>query len=89
MTLEARKPQLSEALALVAEALREPAFDPKELETLRREIVVEAEQKKSDPIPLGFLALQRTLAPWPKGHPFAVPTFEDVIADANAVKLEQ
>ncbi len=88
VAIEVRKPQLAEALNLVAEALKEPAFDTKELETLRREIVAEAEQKKADPIPLGFLTLQRSLAPWPKGHPFAVPTFEDIIADANTIKLD-
>src|SRR6185369_4331333 len=86
VSIEARKPQLAEALDLVAEALRTPSFDAKELEALRREIVAEAESKKSDPIALGFMALQRTLAPWPKGHPFAVPTFEEIISDAQAVK---
>jgi len=35
------------------------------------------------------MALQRSLAPWPKGHPFAVPTFDDIISDAQSVKLEQ
>jgi zinc protease len=88
ISLEARKPQLAEALSLVAGALREPTFDAKELDALRREIVAEAEQKKSDPVPLGFMALQRTLAPWPKGHPFAVPTFEEIIADAQSTKTE-
>jgi zinc protease len=88
VSIEARKPQLAEALDLVAEALRDPTMDSKELDTLRREIVAEAEQKKSDPVPLGFMALQRTLAPWPKGHPFAVPAFEEIISDAQSVKVE-
>ncbi|MBL8956040.1 MAG: insulinase family protein [Myxococcaceae bacterium] len=88
VTFEARKAQVAEALALVAEALREPAFDAKELETLKREVLAEAETKKSDPVALGFMALQRSMAPWPKGHPFAVPTFEDIIADATAMKVE-
>src|SRR5258708_29267607 len=51
--------------------------------TLFRSIVSEAEQKKSDPIALGFMALQRTMAPWPKGHPYTVPMFDEIIADAN------
>jgi zinc protease len=88
VSLEARKPQLKEALSLVAEALREPAFDSKELDTLRREVVAECEQKKSDPVALGFMALQRSLAPWPKGHPFAVPTFEELISDAQSTKVD-
>src|SRR5205823_4165236 len=48
----------------------------------------DAEAKKSDPVPLGFMALQRTMAPWPKGHPYAVPTFDEIISEANAVKPE-
>jgi len=88
VTFEARKPQLAEALALVGEALKEPALDPKELDTLKREVLAEAEQKKSDPVALGFMALQRTMAPWPKGHPFAVPTFDEIIAEAASMKIE-
>ncbi|MBK7859115.1 MAG: insulinase family protein [Archangiaceae bacterium] len=89
VSFEARKPQLAEALALVAEALKEPAFDPKELDTLKRELLAEAEAKKADPVALGFLALQRTMAPWPKGHPYAVPTLDEIIEGTTAVKLEQ
>jgi zinc protease len=88
VSFEARKPQLNEALALVAEALKEPAFDPKELDTLKREVLAEAEAKKADPVALGFLALQRTMAVWPKGHPYAVPTLDEIIADTTAVKLD-
>ena len=88
MHLEARKPQLQAAMNLMAEALKEPAFDPKELESLRREAVTAAERDKSDPVRLGFQELQRNAAPFPKGHPYSIPSFEEVIAEANAVKLD-
>ncbi len=88
VAFEARKSQLPEAMALVAEALKEPAFDAKELDTLKREVLAEAEAKKSEPVALGFMALQRTMAPWPKGHPYAVPTFDEIIADAQGMKVE-
>jgi zinc protease len=88
-TLEVRKPQLFEAFALMVEALREPAFDAKEFETLRREVLASIEQQKTEPTSLGFTMLQRAMSPWPKGHPFYVPTFDEQAAEVNALRLEE
>jgi zinc protease len=89
VTLEVRRPQLDEALALVFEALKEPAFDAKEFETLRREGLADIEQQRSEPTALGFTMLQRSLSPWPKAHPFYVPTFEEQAAELTALKLDE
>lgn len=88
MHLETRKPQLDAAIALMVEAMKEPAFEPKELESLKREVITGAERDKSDPVRLGFQDLQRGVAPYPKGHPYYVPTYDDVIADTQAAKVE-
>ncbi len=89
VSMEVRRPQLLAALDLVAEALKEPAFDAKEFESLRREVLARAEQQKDDPQALGFIGLQRMLSPFKKGHPYYVASIEEMIADATAVKLEQ
>ena len=90
VTIECRKPQLQAVLDLVAECLKSPAFDAKEFEQLRREVVAGAEQKKDDPQAIGFIGLQRVLSPFQsKGHPLYVPSLPEVIADATALKVEE
>lgn len=89
VTVEVHKPELAETLALVAECLEQPAFDNTEFENLRREVLAEAEKKKDDPMAIGQLGLQRMMSPFPKGHPLYVPSFPEIIADTQAVKLDQ
>ena len=89
VTIEVRKPQLKAALDLVAECLTSPAFDAKEFEQLRREVLASAEQKKDDPMAIGQIGLQRVLSPFQtKGHPLYVPSLAEQLADATALKLE-
>jgi zinc protease len=87
--VEVRKPQLAETLDLVADCLEHPAFDAKEFETLKAEDLARAEQAKDDPNSIGQQALRRLLAPYPKGHPLYVPGWPEIIADTQALKLEQ
>lgn len=89
VTLEVRKPQLSAALDLMAEALTSPALDPKEFETFKREVLTGMEQQKNDPTAVGFNALQKAVAPYPKGHPFYVESFDEIIDDVNKTTLPQ
>ncbi|MEX2240727.1 MAG: insulinase family protein, partial [Burkholderiales bacterium] len=48
-TLETRREHLAEALRLVAEVLREPAFPPAEFEELKRSSLTSAQAELSDP----------------------------------------
>jgi zinc protease len=87
--IEVHRPELEATLDLIAECLEEPAFDKTEFENLRREVLADAEEKKDDPMAIGQLGLQRLLSPFQKGHPLYVPSWPELIADAQAVKLEQ
>lgn len=87
--IEVHKPELADTLALVAECLKEPAFDATEFEALRREALADAEKRKDDPMAIGQLGLQRMMSPFQKGHPLYVPSWPEIIADAQAVKPEQ
>ncbi len=90
VTIEVRKPQLAATLDLVAEALQSPAFDAKEFEQLRREVLAAYEQQKDDPMAIGQIGLQRLLSPFQtKGHPLYVPSVPELIADATALKLDE
>lgn len=88
VSIEVRRPQLAETLSLVTEALTQPAFDKAEFESLKRELLADLQQKKDDPQSLAFIALQRSLSTWPKGHPLAVSTVEESLADLTAARLE-
>ncbi len=87
VAIEVRRPQLEELLALVAEALTGPAFEPTEFESARREVLAELEQKKSDPLALGMVAMQQRIAPFPAGHPYAVPSFDEQLKQVAALEL--
>lgn len=80
---------LPRALELVFECLRSPAFDAKELEALRREVLADAERRKDDPSTVGMVAIQRMLNPFPAGHPLAVLDAPETIAAATAVTLDE
>jgi len=85
-TVRAHLPDL---LRLVAEALREPAFPAGEFEKLKREQTTALDEQRTDPEGIAERALARWDNPYPKGHVRYVPTFEEEIANVNAVSLEE
>lgn len=89
VSIETTRPNLRPTLRLVGEILKEPAFDAKEFELLRTEGLAGLEQNRSEPQFLAFVAIQRIMNPWPKGHPLHVGTIDEQIADLKAVKVEE
>jgi zinc protease len=76
-------------LRLVAEVMKEPAFDAKEFEVLQRQQLAGLEQQKSDPGSVAFTTFQRALSPYQKGHPLYVQTIDEQIADMQALTLDE
>jgi zinc protease len=87
-TLETRREHLAEALRLLAEVLRQPAFPPREFEELRRSSITSAEARRSDPSAVAAEQLQRYLEPYPKGHWLYTPSPDERIAELKAATLE-
>jgi len=87
--LETTKENLAAIMPLIAEILREPAFDAKELEQMRTEALAGMEQQRSDPGSIANEAFQKVLKPYPKGDIRYVDALDDSIADMKAVKREQ
>ena len=87
-SVETVRDNLPATLRLVAQALREPALDARELDLLRTERLAGLEEQKSEPTALGSLTFQRVLNPRPKGHPLYVGTLDEQIADLRAVTLD-
>ncbi|HEV8613219.1 MAG TPA: pitrilysin family protein [Gemmatimonadales bacterium] len=88
VSIETKRPSLAPTLRLVAEVLKEPAFDAKEFELLKQETLASMEESKKEPTVLASLALSRALTPYPKGHPLYTMTVEEQIESYNAVTLE-
>lgn len=89
VSLETTRPNVVAALRLIGEVLREPAFDSRELEELRRENLASIEQNRSEPTALGSNAYQRYLNPYPKGDPRYVATLDEQVADYTGATLDE
>ncbi len=89
VSLQTTRENFPAALDLVGEVLREPAFDPKELESLRAERLAGLEQQRSEPSQIAFTALQKILKPYPKGDIRYVDSVDEGVADIKAVTREQ
>ncbi len=88
--VETQRENLPEVLRLVAEVLREPAFDAQEFALLQQERLAGMEKARSEPDTQGGYAYRRALGShYPKGHPYYAPTVEEHLAGVKAVTLEQ
>jgi predicted Zn-dependent peptidase len=70
-TLSALKDQLDPSLALFADMLRRPRFDPKEIDRVRATWIARINQEKARPFGLALRVLPPLL--YGAGHPYALP----------------
>ena len=87
-SIEVTRDNLSPAMALAAEILREPSFPPAEFEVLRQETLAGIEDQKSDPRQKASVRLEKYLSPWPKGDPRYVESPDESIEAAKAAALD-
>ncbi|HET9865115.1 MAG TPA: pitrilysin family protein [Steroidobacteraceae bacterium] len=87
--LETTRENLPAVMPLIAEVLREPAFDAKEFEQLRNEMLANLEQQRSEPSAIAFTAFQKVLNPYPKGDIRYVDSIDDALAGFKAVTRDQ
>ena len=81
---------LPDVLRLVAEMLREMAFDPAEFERVREGVLANLEARRSDVMARLENAADRHInRGYDEGHVFYTPTLDESIARAKAVTLEQ
>ncbi|HEX3928217.1 MAG TPA: pitrilysin family protein [Gemmatimonadales bacterium] len=88
VTVTVTRQHLADALRVMAEVLRQPAFDAKEFDLLRQQDLTSLESGRSDPQAQAVLAIQRALSAAPKGHPDYVGTLDESVADYTAAKLD-
>jgi zinc protease len=80
---------LSGALRLAAEILREPSFPASEFEQVKQQMIASIEEGRSDPQTLAMLAYQRRLTSiYPRGDVRYAATIDEQIEDLNKVTLD-
>ena len=87
--VETTRENLAAVMPLIAEVLREPAYDPKELDQLRNEMLAGIEQQRSDPGAIASTAYQKATKLYPKGDIRYPDGIDEGIANIKAVTREQ
>jgi zinc protease len=88
VSLQAKRPNLTASLALLAEVLREPNFPENEFEQLKTETLEALDKGKTEPQQLAGIALRRKISPYPADDVRYTPTIEEEIARTKAVTLD-
>ena len=84
---ETTRPNLANALRLVAQVLKEPTFPAAEFEQLRKQMLVSAEGQRNEPNALAQQAMSQHFNPYPTGDWRAPQTIDETIVNVQAVSL--
>lgn len=88
-SMESTRDNLGELLALTAEVLRNPTFEPSELEELRRQSLTGLDQAQDDPMSVASHKLRRHGNQYPPDHPEYTASYEELEARIKAVERQQ
>jgi len=86
--IETSRENLPAVLSLAGEMLRDSTFPEKEFRKLKKKMISDLEQMRSEPMALAMLEMRRRLAPFPKGDVRYVPTIEEQLERIKAVELD-
>lgn len=89
VAVETVRQNLPAVMRLIAEILREASFPESEFEQLRQESLAQIESQKSEPMSVGFNAVDRHFNKYPKGDVRYVATLDEQIADAKKTTLAE
>jgi zinc protease len=88
-SVQAKRSTLPEAVKLLGEILREPAFPAAEFDAMKRRSRAMAENSRTDPRALASNRLARALAPYSPSDVRYVPTPEETARRLEAATLDQ
>jgi zinc protease len=89
VAITGRRATFAEAMALVGELLRQPAFEPAVLDEVRRQALAAVESGRQEPETVASNALARQGDPYPRGDPRHARSFDEIAADLQAVSVER
>ncbi|MBS0337638.1 MAG: insulinase family protein [Proteobacteria bacterium] len=81
--------QFADALRLVAEVLRQPAFPPAEFAEMKQAVITGAESQRSEPGTIAAERIASYLSPYPKGHWNYVQSTDERIESLKKASLEE
>jgi zinc protease len=84
-----RRDTVADAVALLAQLLRNPAFPPAALEELKRQTASEIEAQRDDPEAIVSNAMARRGDPYPRGDVRHARSFDERLQDSTAVTVER
>jgi len=87
--IETVEANLAGSLRLAVEILREPAFPESELEPMRQLQIAAIESGKSEPTSRASIEFNRHLNPWPADDVRYIGTFDEQVAAARKVTLDE
>ncbi len=88
-SIDAKHSTLPQAIKLLGEILREPAFPIEEFETTKNRMVAGSQNNRTEPAALAMERLTRLLSPYQTGDIRYVPTSAERTEQLKAVTLQQ
>jgi zinc protease len=89
INISTTKPNLVEALKLVADVLKDPTFPADEFEKVKSEELAGIESQRSEPQAIALNKIQRHTTPYPKTDPRYISTFDEEIATIKALTIDE
>ena len=89
VSLTSRREHLADAVALVSELLRQPAFPADAFEEYKRQSITRIEAARKEPSAVASNALARLNNPYPRGDVRYARSFDEQLQDLNGLTLEQ
>jgi len=87
-SIETTREKLPEAIKLVAEILKEPAFPQAEFDQIKRARLAGLESQRTNPQNVAINAMSKHFNRYPKGHVNYAGSLDENIADLEAVTLD-
>lgn len=88
-SIETTRENLPEVMNIVADVLKNPAFDASEFEKLKQEQLAQIEAQRSEPQAIAINEFRRITSPYPKGDIRYITTFDEDVAEVKAATLDQ
>lgn len=85
VSIETIRNNLPDVIKIVADIMKNPKFDPEELEKLKQEEITGIESQRSEPQAIAVTEFRRKTSPYKKGDPRYTGTFDEDLEDIRKV----
>jgi zinc protease len=89
VSISSRREHFADAVALLADLLRNPAFPTEALDELQRQSLSGIEQQRKEPEAVAEIALARHGDPYPRGDVRHARNFDEMVEDVTALSVDK